>query len=80
MPTKQQPDPAAERWHLRTQADVARAFDVERSTVHGWIEKGMPGRPGAYDCRHITRWLLSVGPWRSQRYVDALIENAITRN
>ncbi len=77
--TKQQRKQVDAKWHLATQADIARAFEVERSTVHTWIQKGMPGQPGNYDLRHITRWLLSVGPWRSERYREALIENSITR-
>lgn len=69
-----------EEFRLSTQADVARAFEVERSTVHGWIQKGMPGKDGAYFYHHITRWLLSVGPWKSERYREALIEKSITRS
>ena len=80
MAAQQQPDPAAEKWRLKTQAAVAREFDVERSTVHDWIAKGCPGKPGHYDLRHITRWLLAAGPWKSQKYIDAVVENAITRS
>lgn len=40
----------------RTQADVARYFQVERSTVHDWSRKGMPGKPGAYPLDDIARW------------------------
>ncbi|QEF99750.1 hypothetical protein Mal15_38160 [Stieleria maiorica] len=63
---------------LKTQADVARAFDVERSTVHSWVQKGMPGSPGRYNYAHIMRWLFAFGPWRSEAARDEMLWKHIT--
>lgn len=68
-----------DQFHLETQADVARAFEVERSTVHSWIAKGMPGTPGDFCYMRITRWLLTLGPWRSQFYIDSILQESIDR-
>lgn len=67
-----------QRFVVRTQIEVAEFFDVDRSTVCGWSAKGMPGgRRGPYDLSNISKWLFSVGPWRSETMRDAMLQRVI---
>lgn len=65
------------KWIVDTQADVAREFGVERSTVSAWMQKGMPGRKGAFNLSAITQWLFTLGPWRSEVARDDILRNHI---
>lgn len=51
---------------VETQADLARHYKVERSTIHGWIQKGMPGEPGRYV-------IADIDVWRSAQFDDDAI-------
>jgi len=80
QPPQKQPEPrGVERFYVATAAEVAREFEVERSTVHSWKSKGMPGVDGAYSIIAITRWLLIDGPWRSEKYRQAVLQHAIDK-
>jgi hypothetical protein len=42
---------------VETQADVARHFNVRRSTVHDWVQKSdFPCRDAPYDLKRIEQW------------------------
>jgi hypothetical protein len=44
---------------VATQAAVAEHFHVRRSTVTGWIAKGMPGEVGRWSLKEIKEWRAS---------------------
>lgn len=56
---------------LDTQADLSRHYKVERSTIHTWIQKGMPGEPGNYVIADIDNWR------KAQQDEDALLSSAV---
>jgi hypothetical protein len=41
---------------VQTAAEVAKYFDVNRSTPAKWFSSGCPGSPGAYDLVAISQW------------------------
>lgn len=55
---------------VETQADLARHYKVERSTIHTWAQKGMPGEPGRYVIAEIDDWR------KSQQEEDALLSSS----
>jgi hypothetical protein len=57
---------------VATQADLSRHYKVERSTIHTWIQKGMPGEPGRYVIADIDEWR------KSQHDDEALLSSPLT--
>jgi len=55
---------------VATQADLARHFKVERSTIHTWVQKGMPGEPGRYVIEDVDAWR------KTQQDEDALLSSS----
>jgi hypothetical protein len=55
---------------VETQADLARCFKVERSTIHTWAQKGMPGEPGRYIVADVEAWR------KAQQDDDALLSSS----
>ena len=55
-------------WQVSTQADVAYVYDVSVQTVQIWLQRGMPGKSGAYKLRPISHWLKSqnLGPIKTE--------------
>jgi hypothetical protein len=72
MATEQQQN--LEAWTVSSQSDVAEFFQVARSTVNDWVRHGMPGEAGRYDLSLITRWLFSLGPWKTPKSRDEILQ------
>ncbi len=78
-PPQQRPDAQrTRRLKLKTQAELAEFFGVNRSTIRDWTIAGMPGRPGCYDLGAIIRWLFTFGPWRSEQARDDILTGTFT--
>ena len=80
MPPKPASKPAPEEFTVVVdrQREVAEFFGVSLATIRSWSsERGMPGKPGAYDLGKITAWALSFGPLRSEGYRDDMLKHRI---
>lgn len=64
---------------LPSQSAVAREFGVDRSTVHDWKLKGMPGTKKNFNLAKITQWLFTFGPWRSEQARDDILRGGIDK-
>ena len=62
---------------VETLCDVAQHFGLTPSGAGYWRSRGMPGEPGAWDLRLITRWTFTLGPWSSQGARDDTIRHAL---
>lgn len=53
-------------------SEVADVYDVTLDTVKRWRADGMPGRPGMYVLREVSRWLRSEGPWKQHAKIPTI--------
>ena len=67
-------------WVCKTLQEVADFFDVERSTVHDWHRKGMPGQKGNWYLPEIIVWYATLGPNRTEAARSLYLREYLNRN
>lgn len=77
--TQQQQAKRRADWVCRTLQEVADFFRVERSTVHDWSRKGMPGTKGNWYMPECVHWYFCFGPGRTEAARDLFLREMMAR-